>query len=608
MTRWWRGVSLRAKVTGVTVGLIAIALIAAGIGTFVFVRGALIGYQDEQLIARASNDYGAGVFRVDADPVSGQLSNLTLTDSVTTYAVAIYDIEGNLVTSASASEVAPRWPEEFPYERTVIGGTATFELVNDDGEYFHASAGPLDIVPGRLFTQVIAMPLAPLDRTLQTFMGIYGLFAGVAIAAAAVTTRLLVTRTFRPLGQVETAAQAIAGGDFSMRLAPGDPRTEVGKLTNAINTMLDRVDRSLDEREATVKQMRRFIGDASHELRTPLVTVRGYAELYRLGAITGEGDTAQAMERIEKEAIRMGIMVEDLLALARLDERRDVTIEPIDLRAIARDAAMDVRAAAPGRVVTVIDETAGGTDASAPGDADAPAPDGAATDGAAADGGVPGRAGSALPAAPAATRSADAARRRATGAPSLATGALALLRRRPRPRAGEPSGHGGATDRTRERAPQLPPVVLGEENRIRQVVANLLGNARRFSPEDSPIEIAVGTDPARRSERAPRGMGWIAIVDHGEGIPPQIRSHIFERFWRADTSRARETGGTGLGLAIVASIVEALQGAVDVDDSPGGGATFRVWFPLAPEATLHLDTQPLPRLDGIAAPADPAAR
>jgi len=129
---------------------------------------------------------------------------------------------------------------------------------------------------------------------------------------------------------------------------------------------------------------------------------------------------------------------------------------------------------------------------------------------------------------------------------------------------------------------------------IRQVVTNLLGNARRFSRDDAPIEIVVGADRMR-------AIGTIAIVDHGEGIPPQIRDQIFQRFWRADTSRARETGGSGLGLAIVASIVSALDGSVAVEETPGGGATFIVSLPLAtvagtPEHLMAL-TQPIERLD-----------
>ncbi len=136
-------------------------------------------------------------------------------------------------------------------------------------------------------------------------------------------------------------------------------------------------------------------------------------------------------------------------------------------------------------------------------------------------------------------------------------------------------------------------MVLGDENRIRQVVTNLLGNARRFTADDSPIELRVGVDARAR-------MGWIEIVDHGEGVPDQIKDKIFQRFWRADTSRTRETGGSGLGLSIVASIVEALHGSVDVVDTPGGGATFRVAFPLADAraAAEHIDilTQPMRRV------------
>ncbi|WP_368086584.1 sensor histidine kinase [Leifsonia sp. CL154] len=118
---------------------------------------------------------------------------------------------------------------------------------------------------------------------------------------------------------------------------------------------------------------------------------------------------------------------------------------------------------------------------------------------------------------------------------------------------------------------------MAEENKLRQVVTNLMGNALRYTPEGSPIEIAVQID--HRTERA-----LLEVRDHGEGIPPQIREKIFQRFWRADTSRARETGGSGLGLAIVSSIVTAHRGTVEVVDTPGGGATFRVSLPLAGSA------------------------
>ena len=564
--------------------ILAIGLFASGIATMAFVRNALIAAQDEQLVARAESNLAEGLLDITVDPDDNKVT-ISLTDQAAAgdYFVAVYEPGGKLVGNTPPRR-GPEWPDTFKLEETITKGPSPVTLMSAEGDLYHASAGVLDLqLGGQYYTQVIALPLAPIDRTVATFFGVFTILGLITIAAGALTTRLLVTQTFRPLGQVERAATSISSGDFSQRLTPGDPRTEVGKLTGALNTMLDRVDASLSQREATVRQMRRFIGDASHELRTPLVTVRGYAELYRIGAIRGDEDTAQAMERIEKEAIRMGVLVEDLLALARLDERREVEIAPIDLRPIARDAGMDLRAAAPQRTVTVIDA------------------DSLAARIALEDDGATGT----IPVdTDPAEKDASAPRRR--GGASSGARARSLLRRIPRP---IPAPRGGSSAGAPGSPAQLsfptkpipvavsrPPVVLGDENRIRQVVANLLGNARRFTADDSPIEIVVGTDVTAVSETAPLGMGWVAIVDHGEGIPEQIRDNIFQRFWRADSSRTRETGGSGLGLAIVASIVAALNGTVEVEDTPGGGATFRVSFPIAPESTLYLDTQPLPEL------------
>jgi two-component system OmpR family sensor kinase len=122
-------------------------------------------------------------------------------------------------------------------------------------------------------------------------------------------------------------------------------------------------------------------------------------------------------------------------------------------------------------------------------------------------------------------------------------------------------------------AAELRAVVLAEENKIRQVLSNLIGNALRFTPDDSPIEIGVGVNPVTNT-------AVLSVIDHGEGIPPQIRGKIFQRFWRADSSRNRGTGGSGLGLAIVAAIIEAHRGSVEVVETPGGGATFQVSLPL----------------------------
>lgn len=564
VTRWWRRISLRAKVTGVTVAVLALGLMIAGIGTVPILRGAMINNIDAQLPALATTGQAERFFDVSAEGGRLDFKPAEIAPRPTEFIVAFYTANGEFIAEAGGQASGPRpdFPAEFTLQDTVSQGDQVMTLDGDDGETYSAvaSAQSAQDPQGLTYVQIVALPLDEADRIVATYVAVYTTVALVTILLAALLTRGLVTLTFRRLGQVESTAMAIAAGDFSQRLTDLEPTTEVGRLNSAINTMLDRVDGSLAQRDRTVQNMRRFIGDASHELRTPLVSVRGYAELYRMGAITGEEDTARAMERIEKEAIRMGVLVEDLLALARLDEERsrELQIEPLDLRPIARDAALDLRVAAPGRTITVVDTTAD--------EATTPL--------------LHGRAPSSAP-TPDPPRS-PAAR---------GSNPLARLRRRPRPATPVPAiDFTEATD-----APvRTPPIVLGEDNKVRQVITNLLGNARRFSPDDSPIELVVGAD--RR-----RGVGTISIVDHGEGIPPQIREQIFERFWRADTSRARETGGSGLGLAIVASIIESLRGEVSVEETPGGGATFTVALPLAPPQSTpaHLleETQPIERVD-----------
>ncbi|MFF2488674.1 sensor histidine kinase [Microbacterium sp. NPDC058062] len=548
-------------------------LIAAGVGTALFLRNSLIDGVETQLVALARTEAGAPLLEFSS--VDGRLDVEKKEGTADVdYFVAVYEPttpQDNLLALVGGrGGPSPDVPLTLTPEQAVTKELQITQLMSKDGEaefLATVSTQPSEDT-GILYPQLVALPLASVNRTIAQYIGIYSILALVVLIAGAVATRFLVTLTFRSLGQVESTADAIAGGDFSLRMTDIEPTTtEVGRLKTAINAMLDRVDAALSQRDSTVRQMRRFVGDASHELRTPLVTVRGYAELYRMGAIRGDEDIAQSMERIEKEAIRMGVLVEDLLALARLDERRDVVIGPVDLRPIARDAALDVRAASPMRPVTVIDTTIG--EPALPAEDEASVP--------------------------------PETKRRAGGpsAISRAGATLSLLRRRPKPVPAAGAAASAALPTILPDAEPEPtadgllPVVLGDENRIRQVVTNLLGNARRYSSDESPVELRIGVDVRDR-------MGWIEVIDHGEGVPDQIKDKIFQRFWRADTSRTRETGGSGLGLSIVASIVEALHGSVGVVDTPGGGATFRVAFPLADarDAAEHVDlaTQPMARL------------
>ncbi|ANJ26390.1 sensor histidine kinase [Agromyces aureus] len=584
----WNRISLRTKITGVTVLMLTLGLLVSGIGTAAMLRS----YVEDQMSAKLGGIAGGSLdkyFTDDGTDSAPSNDSRSFSDNDQVF-VAVYDAATGMRDGTNwddrSIEDLPRIPETLTQaEVNAInsqssGKYTVFELKDADGNKTFRAVTALMVADqhGVYSPIIIAISSKDTESLIAVYLTIFLGFGIGVVLVGALLTRMLVTTTFTPLREVEATAAAIADGDFSQRLGGATPNTEVGRLNRSLNTMLNRIDRAFRDRARTIDQMRRFVGDASHELRTPLVSVRGYAELYRMGALQTPEDVAQAMERIEKEAIRMGGLVEDLLALARLDEAKPLELAEVDLVPLARDAALDAMAAHPGRTITVTtpDDLVAADVAAAP------------------PGSTPALGGSAPD-------------RPATGAISFAGATLARLRNR-RPRTTDPANSGGRRvvavppeDSPSKRPPgtsgagpkgsgastSRPPeavrngvqqaVVLAEENKIRQVITNLMGNAMRFTAEDSPVDIHVSADPA--TERA-----MIQIVDHGEGIPPQIREKIFQRFWRADTSRTRETGGSGLGLAIVSSIVAAHNGAVDVVETPGGGATFRVLLPLAGSA------------------------
>jgi two-component system OmpR family sensor kinase len=568
LSRRWSSISLRSKITGVTVLMLTLGLLVSGIGTMAMLKQYVVTQVDTQLqvdTQTALSGYSSSVFsQGDTEGVASD------------YFVALYDQDGALITRT--------WQERDHAELPVVGMPLDLKRVTQlDGQIqtlwnaahdteFHAIMVPVVISPtGTYGTLVMAVSLRPTENTMATYLTIFLGFGAGVVLIGAMLTRVLVTTTFVPLREAEQTAAAIADGDFSQRLGGATPNTEVGRLNRSLNIMLSRIDRAFKDRARTIDQMRRFVGDASHELRTPLVSVRGYAELYRMGALQTPDDVAQAMERIEKEAIRMGGLVEDLLELARLDETKPLSLTPVDLVPLARDAALDAMASSPGRQVSVLAplpvETLDGDldqDANLDGDSGEIAVFDASES--VATGVITRSPGTGTP----------------TGAIAFAGATLARLRTR-KPRRGTAALPEADTTELPDE-PHLPPIVMAEENKIRQVITNLMGNAMRFTTPDSPIELEITVDS--RTQRAS-----IAVVDHGEGIPPQIRENIFQRFWRADSSRARETGGSGLGLAIVAAIVASHNGTVDVVDTPGGGATFRVSLPLAgtPSAPQHVE-------------------
>jgi len=334
---------------------------------------------------------------------------------------------------------------------------------------------------GELIT--VAMDLSDLKSTMQSLVWLQ---TGIGIAVLLVLGVLgywVVHRSLRPLVEVEETAAAIAAGQLDRRVPQGDPRTEVGQLSLALNGMLAQIQRAVAASDASAEQartseerMRRFITDASHELRTPLTTIRGFAELYRQGAAR---DTDMLMSRIESESRRMGVLVDDLLMLARLDAQRPLERIPVDLLALASDAVHDARAVAPSRTV-----------------------------------------------------------------------GLEILR-----------------------GPGIPQV-LGDEARLRQVLGNLVANALQHTPDGTRVTVRVGTSG---------GDAVLEVADEGHGMDQADADRAFERFYRADDSRARASGGTGLGLSIVDSLVRAHGGRVSVTTAPDRGCCFRVSLPRALE-------------------------
>ncbi|WP_416396240.1 MULTISPECIES: sensor histidine kinase [unclassified Curtobacterium] len=552
MSRWWDGISLRTKITGITVLLVALGLLVAGLGTMTVLSTYLMAQLDTSVKNTTEQLEGQNIS--DGE----QYCKLSVVLSQSAY-VAAYNAGSDRICQTKASSRPDIRQLDFA---AAAQSGVRFSLYDSQ----HDHEWRAQVIPASLQDQssgttqtgyvLVAVSSADTDQTIARFTVIFLGFGISVILLGAMLTRLLVTATFDPLRDVEDTAARFAAGDFNQRLEADTPNTEVGRLNRSLNSMLERIDSAFEDRQRTIDQMRRFVGDASHELRTPLVSLRGYAELYRMGALRKEEDVAQAMDRIEKEAQRMGLLVQDLLQLARIDESKPLELGPVDLVAIARDSALDTMASNPDREIQVLveDSVTGesvphavrSAPATAPGSVDVP------------------------PASPSSANT--------TGPIAFSRQTIARLRAR-RTRAMGVDGVSAPTDETTPLPtvvlPKRPPIVLAEENKIRQIVTNLMGNAMRFTEQDDPIEIGIGVDDER-------GMAHIDVIDHGEGIPPQLRDKIFQRFWRADTSRARDTGGSGLGLAIVSGIVAAHNGSVEVFDTEGGGATFRVWLPLLP--------------------------
>jgi hypothetical protein len=476
--------SLRTQLVLVTSVLIALAIAVTSLVAISALRAQMVHQLDEEMKASSSSlvsSVGTSQTRQDG--------------AVGSYRVYILDQRGNVLYSVAGADqqaenepVLTGWDSEKVKKYHETGTTVNSRTGSNDWRIMPISLE--SSTNGQASSMVIALPLKQTNQVVA-LVGVLTFAFGLATLAAAIAmTWVIVTRTFEPLARVEQTAAKIAAGDLSQRIEDYNPSNEIGNLAISLNTMLAQIESSFNAQAKSEAKMRRFVGDASHELRTPLVSIRGYSELYRQGALPNDEAVATAMGRIESESKRMGQLVEDLLTLARIDERRESKLAPFNLFHLAVDASNDAYATSPDREVSLV----------------------------------------------------------------------------------------GLTN---DMAPTSAPVI-GDESRMRQVVANLLTNAMRYTPAGTPLEIAVGV----REDVPGYPLSVIEVRDHGPGIHGEDRERVFERFYRTDTSRSRETGGTGLGLSIVAAILEQHDGSVHIEETPGGGATFVISLPFYPAPVM----------------------
>ena len=254
----------------------------------------------------------------------------------------------------------PELPAKIPVSSSP-GSPAVFTVPGTGPSDFRAAAYSPGPGAG---TVVAAVSLQDVNQTLSHLRLIGGIVTAAVLAALAALAWWVIRIGLRPLERMQETANAIAGGDMSARVETTDERTEVGRLGASLNSMLGQIERAFAEREASEERLRRFLADASHELRTPLTSIRGYAEAFRLGPARDPDELEKAMSRIEDEAARIGVLVDELLTLARLDEVRQRARRPVDLATVAAEACADARAANPGRII----ELAAGSRAEVTGD------------------------------------------------------------------------------------------------------------------------------------------------------------------------------------------------------------------------------------------------
>ena len=345
---------LRVRLLCIVVLLLVMAMCVTSLVSLQLLQNSLRSQVDEQLRTK-----GVAAIK-NAFPAFNQSSarDRLLSD----YYVQIASADGSTPSEWCTSDA-----DDHCSERPVLPALTTAYVTSKDGKPFTAtddgSGDPWRVLlfagssNGTRVNIAVALPLAGANQTVADFR-ITALAVGIAVLVlGGFAAALAIRRSFQPLDDIERTASAIAAGDLSQRVPHHPQGTEIGRLSSALNTMLTQIEALFRSQQRSEEQMRRFVADASHELRTPLAAIRGFAELYRQGAVREPDDVAHVMERIEGESTRLGHLVEDLLRLARLDEaqrRQTATREPVDLAVVASDAVHDARGLASDRSVRLV--------------------------------------------------------------------------------------------------------------------------------------------------------------------------------------------------------------------------------------------------------------
>ena len=476
ITQW----SLRNRLLVSVLIVSAIGIAASDFGAIQSLRHFLVGQLDTQLTTISHNTQ----MQLDRAGIESQqqatddmqfmpirpLRGVPTTTTVTLLdqnGAVIGHIGGDLMGSSTGAEF-----KGFTLEKVLATQGKPFNLNSENDLHYRVIATSLPSGQGSV---LVASSLENVSKTLKELGFLFLLISLLVLALVGLLARAFIRISLKPLSEVEATAAAIAQGDLSARLPEAKPTTEVGKLTTSLNRMLERIEESFAVRVESESKLRRFVADASHELRTPLTAIRGFAELHRQGAVSGEEKTKELVQRIEKESIRMGSLVEDLLLLARMDQTPELAKEPVDLDNLIQEVVASARAAGPDHHITVD-------------------------------------------------------------------------------------------------LPEGDNFVLGDSTRIHQAVANLLANARTHTPSGTPITVSI---KQLESETT------ITVSDKGPGLSHADQEKIFERFYRADTSRARTKGeGSGLGLSIVDAVMKSHGGSVSVLSELGQGCEFTLHFPI----------------------------